>query len=394
MNTHNKKLSIFQGIGIVITTLLGSGIFIVPLLSASLSKGNSLIAWIIMSIAIIPIAYIFGVLGGKYPHVEGSAFFVEQAFGKKMGRIIGLMYTSIIPIGPPVVIITGASYLQAFFPTNLLLLLSLAMIGFVYILNQYNFSISSNIGLAIVVAILVIIGIMTFSATSLDNPIEFEPMDMNFFTSLGTIFWCFVGIEAVSHLSSEFKQGQFLKIIIWGVLIAGALYALVAYAVLAFQAYGTETENMQSLMYIFQSTFPKYGKAFLAIIGFLICLIAVNLYVASSVRLLSSYAKKKLSSRLSLLLVTLAITTTTVIKILFDVPIDTLILYANGVFVVIYFFVALSGVILLRNKDRIIALCAVFMLSVIIVGIGFNMVYAVGVFILLLIGIKLSKIFQ
>jgi hypothetical protein len=88
-----KNLNIFQGIGMVIMTLLGSGIFIVPSLTASLSGTNSLLGWLILSCLIIPIAYIFGVLGSRYPHLEGSAFFVKNAFGEKIGSIVGCVNT-------------------------------------------------------------------------------------------------------------------------------------------------------------------------------------------------------------------------------------------------------------------------------------------------------------
>ena len=191
----------------VITTLLGSGIFIVPSLTASLSGTNSLLGWLILSCLIIPIAYIFGVLGSRYPHLEGSAFFVKNAFGEKIGKIIGMMYISIIPIGPPVVILTGASYLTTLIDSDVLLYISFFMIIVVFILNQYRFSISSNIGLVIVGFILLIIGIMTYFALFEPQTIlHFKTLDNNFLKSLGIMFWCFVGIEAVSHLSSEFKN--------------------------------------------------------------------------------------------------------------------------------------------------------------------------------------------
>ena len=382
----SKNLNIFQGIGVVITTLLGSGIFIIPALSASLSGANSLFGWLLLSLTIIPIAYIFGILGNLYPHLEGSAYFVKSAFGKKLGKIIGIMYISIIPIGPPVVIITGASYLSTLFSYDMLLLTSLFMITIVFILNQYKFSISSNIGLIIVLLILLIILIITYFAFLENNSIKFTPINNDFFNSLGVMFWCFVGIEAISHLSSEFKnKNDFLKVVIFGTLIVGFLYTLVSFSVLKFNIYGDEIINFQSLILIFNKIIPIYGKIILSIIGFLICLIAVNLYVASTTRLLYSYTKEKLSFNINLILISLSISLTVILKVIYDIKIDTLILYANGVFVIIYLFVALSGVKLLLAKDRLIAIVSAFILCGTIWTIGLNILYALGVFLILFI---------
>jgi len=368
----------------VITTLLGSGIFIVPSLTASLSGTNSLLGWLILSCLIIPIAYIFGVLGSRYPHLEGSAFFVKNAFGEKIGKIIGMMYISIIPIGPPVVILTGASYLTTLIDSDVLLYISFFMIIVVFILNQYRFSISSNIGLVIVGFILLIIGIMTYFALFEPQTIlHFKTLDNNFLKSLGIMFWCFVGIEAVSHLSSEFKnKNDFLKIIIFGVLIVGFLYTLVSFSVLKFNIFGDENLNFQSLILIFDTIIPFYGKIILSIVGFLICLIAVNLYVASTTRLLYSYTKNHLTYNINLILIVFCITTTVSLKILYNIKIDTLILYANGVFVLIYFFVGLSGIKLLNKIDKFVSILATFILGIVIVIIGFDMIYAIGIFLL------------
>jgi len=394
VNKITKDISIIQGIGVVITTLLGSGIFIVPAMSATLAGGNSLIGWVLVSLFIIPITYIFGIFGKKYPHIEGSAYFVQNAFGEKIGKTIGLMYLSIIPIGPPVVIITGASYLTSLFSNNkILLLISLLMIGVIFILNQYKFSISSKIGLVIVFLILLIIGIIAYNSLFQSNEITFKALDNNFFKSIGIIFWCFVGIESISHLSSEFKnKNDFLKVVIYGIIIVGFLYTLVAFSVLKYNIFGNEILNIQSLILIFDTIIPFYGKIIISVIGFFICLIAVNLYVASSTRILYSYTKGKLTFNKSLTLIVLSITITTTLKIVYGIKLETLILYANGVFVLIYFFVGLSGIKLLKNIDKIIAIVATIILATIIYFIGLSMIYAIGVFVFLLIATKLQRI--
>jgi len=379
-----KNINLFQGIGVVITTLLGSGIFIVPAVSASLTDGNSLYGWFILSILIVPISYIFGLLGNRYPHIAGSSYFVKKSFGDKLARVIGYLYISIVPIGPPVVVITGATYLSSILNQDISIIAALVMICIISILNQFKYSISSNIGLVIVILIVSIIIFMSYFAYFEQETIKFNKIDKSFFNSLGVMFWCFVGIEAISHLSSEFKyKNDFLKVIIFGTLIVGLLYSLVSYSVLKFNIYGDELVNFKSLIIIFDTILPLYGKYIISIVGFFICLIAVNLYVASTTRLLYSYTKEKISFNKNLLIIIATITITVILKLQFNIKIESLILYANGVFAIIYLFVAISGIKLLKGKERFISIVAALILLGTIITIGINILYAAAIFILL-----------
>ncbi|WP_099203469.1 amino acid permease [Miniphocaeibacter massiliensis] len=88
MENLKATLSMRQGIGILVSTLLGSGIFIVPAMIASEVGILSIFCWILIIILMIPIAITFGDLGAKYPNASGAAFFVESAFGKGIGKAI------------------------------------------------------------------------------------------------------------------------------------------------------------------------------------------------------------------------------------------------------------------------------------------------------------------
>ncbi len=381
MDNLTKDINIFQGIAVVVVALLGSGVFIVPAIGASISGANSLLAWVLISFAILPIAYTFGIFGKTYPHFEGSAYFIQKAFGKNIGKTVGLIYLSIIPIGPPVVIVIASSYLTSLFGGLSLVVASAFMIFIIYILNQFRFSISSNISLVVVFVILCIIGVITYTAVSKDTALVLKSFDSSFLTTMGIMFWCFVGIEAISHMSSEFKNpSDFSKVAMSGIIIVGILYTAVGFAVLKFGMYGDETTNIHSLISIFDDILPVYGGTVLSIVGFLICLIAVHIYVASFTRILYSYSKPTLTFHQILVAICITIATTTAMKIYYNIGIERLIMYANGVFVLIYFLVALSGAVLFEKIDKVIAILSVVVLSIIIYIIGFSMVYAVGTF--------------
>ena len=371
------KLNLYQGTATIIVTLLGSGIFIVPALSATYSGWMALLLWLLMALLILPVAFVFGKLGKLYPSAGGSAYFVENAFGKTFGKITSLLYLSIIPIGPPVVIITGAAYLADAFNTTNLIPFIILMSLIVFILNLISFHISSNINIFITSIIVLLVSV--FFIMSLFQKFQITPHQLNLIKTMGIIFWCFVGIEAITHLSHEFKkENDFFKAIIIAIIIVALMYMAATFSVLVFNAYGDESKNLSSFSIIASKLFP-FAKTITGIIAFLICLMAVNLYIASLTRLATTF---KILFKKALSIIVITVLSISLLKVIFDFNIDLLIIYSNGVFVTVYFLVSLSALKLLKNKKT--ALLAVFSMGVIIFTIGFDMVYAVIVFLLLL----------
>jgi len=104
MKGNNKKLGRWQGAGLLATTLLGTGVFILPQMTISIAGQSSLVSWLILTLAIIPVTLIFARLASLFPHAAGPAYFVEKAFGQIAGRSIGLIFLLIVPLGVPAAI--------------------------------------------------------------------------------------------------------------------------------------------------------------------------------------------------------------------------------------------------------------------------------------------------
>ena len=371
------KLNLYQGTATIIVTLLGSGIFIVPALSAAYSGWMALLLWLLMALLILPVAFVFGKLGKLYPSAGGSAYFVENAFGKTFGKITSLLYLSIIPIGPPVVIITGAAYLADAFNTTNLIPFIILMSLIVFILNLISFHISSNINIFITSIIVLLVSV--FFIMSLFQKFQITPHQLNLIKTMGIIFWCFVGIEAITHLSHEFKkENDFFKAIIIAIIIVALMYMAATFSVLVFNSYGNEFKNLSSFALIASQILP-FAKILTGILAFLICLMAENLYIASLTRLATTF---KISFKKALRVIVLVVLLVSLLKVIINFNIDLLIIYSNGVFVLVYFLVSLSALKLLENKKT--ALFALLNMGIIIFTIGFDMIYAVIVFLLLL----------
>ena len=144
LTTH--KLSVLQGVGLLVSALLGSGVFIIPAIAANVAGSWSLLAWAIMGILIVPIVFTFAQLGKLYPHAGGTAYYVQQAFGERSGRLVSWLFIWVVALGTPVITMTAANFLQnALIALHLLnsgtdfrLLIAIVMLLLVLVINLFG----------------------------------------------------------------------------------------------------------------------------------------------------------------------------------------------------------------------------------------------------------------
>lgn len=80
MSGLKQELGLGQGVGLLSTSLLGTGVFAVPALAALVAGDNSLWAWPLLILLVFPIAIVFALLGRHFPSAGGVAHFVDMAF--------------------------------------------------------------------------------------------------------------------------------------------------------------------------------------------------------------------------------------------------------------------------------------------------------------------------
>ncbi|GAM74022.1 amino acid transporter [Vibrio ishigakensis] len=70
MASLKKDITLIGGIGQMSTTLLGTGLFMVPAIAANIAGKDLLWAWWMLIIAVCPIAMTFAALGKRFPNAE------------------------------------------------------------------------------------------------------------------------------------------------------------------------------------------------------------------------------------------------------------------------------------------------------------------------------------
>ena len=93
-NNDNKKLGVFALAGVVISSMIGGGIYSLPQnMAAGASVGAVLLAWLITGIGVYFIANTFRILSVVKPDLEAGIYmYSREGFGRFVGFIIGWSY--------------------------------------------------------------------------------------------------------------------------------------------------------------------------------------------------------------------------------------------------------------------------------------------------------------
>lgn len=388
-----QELGLIQGVGLLSTSLLGTGVFAVPALVAQLAQQDSLWAWPILILLVFPIAIGFAALGQHFPNAGGAAHFVNLAFGPRMARVTGWLFLSVIPLGLPAALQIAAGFWQAAFGWSDLGLLcvQLLTLGGIWLLGLRSAGSSANIQIVIAMLVVGLVAAIWWQGDITPAHIPWPSVSelswSNTFGALAVMFWCFVGLEAFAHMATEFRapERDFPRALLIGMLVAGAVYWGCTVAVLHFKAYGEGIAATASLPGIVVQLFGEHALWIACFVGYLACFASVNIYTQGFARLVWSQASKgsalaKLSpgqAPVNALSVVVACCLVCCLLIYWlRLPLDMLIVYANGIFVLIYLLCMLAGWRLLKGRAKVMAAIGSLLCCALLLMIGWKSLYA------------------
>ena len=390
MNNLNKTITRWQGMGLMATTLLGTGVFILPQLTIAEAGDRAVQAWLILLAAIVPLGIVFGQLGKEYVNAAGPAYFVERAFGTLYGRVIGILFLCIVPLGAPAALIMTMEFVKPliFLTPEQALLAELSVLMLIYVINVRGLKISGMAQLTLTLAILSVIVVMLMSwgakgAETVKLPAgSYEGM----LNAIGLAVWSFLGIEAVTHLSAEFKdvRRDFVPSILGGLLIVGVIFVACTYL-----SSLAPTAHL-AMVGAYEVLLGGSGRWVIGFLGIAAGIATVNVYLLSLSRLTWTFSEeglfpaklRKLNNHqvptTALLIVLLVCAVVLIGSFLLALPFEMMVRWTNGVFVLIYCASMLAAWRLLGVQHRPaialgLASCLIFMIS-----LGVYMLYAMA----------------
>lgn len=295
-----RSISVWQGVALYVGAVIGSGILILPGMTASIAGADALLAWGGMILLSIPLAYTFAFLAREYPSAGGVATFVERAFGRYAGALIGWFYFIAATAGQFIVPLTGGVYVTYVFhwPSGVAFGIAAVLLAGAITGNYFGLRTSGKVQLAtsgLIVAVLlatILAALPGMHAGALAPRVAGARWGAVGRSAM-LIFWSFFGWEAIASLAPEFHHPKRdVPRAAWGAVgIVGVLYFGIALAVVGTHAYAAGPQswahamNNAALAQVMAVTIGRTGSVVTALLALVICLGTTNAFVASISRL-------------------------------------------------------------------------------------------------------------
>lgn len=243
-----------------------------------------------------------------------------------------------------------------------------AMLAAGLLTNWIGMQLAGKIQIAVVIAIASVLIFAFGAALPRMESVHFTPFMPHGWLSVGQaasmLFWCFIGWEAVSHMSEEFKDPQ--KAAIKGVtaaaIIVGILYFLTALATVGTQSY-LKGGSDSSMVWIISQPLGSWGGIVAGVTGLFICMAAIIAYTGAAARVAYAMSREGnapkwwngLSPRFhtptgSLLFLMFCFAAVMLLYGTGAVSLSTLIQFPNATFILTYMGGCAAGIRLLKGS--------------------------------------------
>lgn len=297
-----RGLGFFEAVSLGIGFLVGSGIFIIPLLAARESGPFSLISWIIGGIFSILTGLCFSELSVRLPKAGGPYTYSHEAFGDFIGLVAGwaflLGYLTMIAAETAVL----AIFFNIFFPDLMGRSSSIFLAFFFMILlnflNYRGIKIEGEtediltIGKIIPLALFIIGGVSLIDLSNFNFSLENKDLLLTALgPSMSLVLWSFLGAEIITVPEEEIKNAKKTvpKAIMASIFITNILYMLIAFVVI-----GIGVGNFNNIIELAEA-YMGTGMGLILKIGCSIAILSsMNAAIMGSSRIIFSMARDNL----------------------------------------------------------------------------------------------------
>jgi amino acid efflux transporter len=293
-----KAIKLRNAVALYSSSVLGSGILVLPGLTAQIAGPGSILAWILLSFASYPFAITFASLSARRPESGGVYSFSREAFGFRVATVTGWLFFLWELTGAPAVALIAASYVQYAFSLGRAETFAIAM-GIVlaaFLINYRGIVISNKVQLAIIASIVALLLVAIVSSSFAVKMENFLPFFPNGLPPVGTaaalIFWSYLGYENVSNVAEEFEHPErdFRRSVVLSIVLIGVLYTSVAFVTVGTRAYEAGG-SVAPFAAILSKFLGIYGAAATAILAAMIIFGLINAYTTGMSRVLYATAR-------------------------------------------------------------------------------------------------------
>ena len=242
-----KTIGLYGAVALALGIVLGGGMLSLPGLVYREAGGWAILAWVLDGALVLPLLFVFAVLGRRFPNAGGVAGFVGAAYPNlKVGCSYLLVGT--FSLGLPGIALTGSGYLasglglvEADNARWIIAGIAGLMIAGVLVIAWLGATFAGAVQNAVVTLLVCCLALVAFSSAPQWAAIDFtvgDPTWLSVWSGMGLAFFAYTGWEMLAFTAEEFKNPRRdfpLAVAISFVLVL-ALYVGAAFSVQAMLA--------------------------------------------------------------------------------------------------------------------------------------------------------------
>lgn len=372
------------GTFVALSTILGSGMMILPGTSYHQLGRSAWIPWTIAAASVIPLLMCYAWLGRRHPSASGVAHYSEIAIGPAAGRSAGLLAMFALVTGIPATAITGGRYVAEFSgAASLEWVFPVVVLGAGTFVAYLGANVSGRLQVGLILSLFVLVTCTAIVALGVHG-VRAPSTELPRFASLGgvltAVYVAFTGWETVAFTFEEHRRPEAIpSIFAASYLIVVTLYALVLAGLFAAVDPGEKALDSAPLLILAERSLGHLGRPVTLVLvvasitaNVFASVLALSRLVFSMARsgylpgVLSWVRKRDRNPVTSVVAVGSALTLIAALVSGGLVPFQSLFILSGGIYFVLYGIGAASYAKLARgHMSRVIsAVCAVIVVAV------------------------------
>ncbi len=309
-NIVSDKMGFLAVFALVVSSQIGSGIFMLPISLAPYGM-YSPISSMISGFGAISLALVFALLCAKFPRTGGPHVYVKHAFGSTVAFFVGWTYWISSWISSTAVTIACVGYLAPLFHNNIQnirLLLEMALVLAIMLINLRGVNTAGRIELLLIVIKIVVLLVIPVAALFFfdrNNFIISEEIS-NFTTSQilahSTLLalWCFIGLESAtaSAGSVDNPAKTIPRAIVLGTICVAIIYFINNFAIMGLISGSKLANSRAPYVDAVKIMFPGNWHVIASVVAFIVSVSNLNTWFLTDGQVALGLAKDKLMPKL------------------------------------------------------------------------------------------------
>ncbi|MDN5247650.1 MAG: amino acid permease [Wolbachia endosymbiont of Tyrophagus putrescentiae] len=299
----HKKIGFLAIFALVISSQIGSGIFMLPISLAPYGI-YSLTSWLISSAGAISLALVFALLCAKFPETGGPHAYVKHAFGPTAAFFTGWTYWVISWVSSTAVTVATIGYLSPLFHQNIRLFWEILLLVIIILVNLKGVTAAGRVELLLTIiktaALLLIPAVVLFHFNKNNFMVSSEVASLTLSQILARstllTMWCFVGLESATAPAGSVNNPAktIPRAIVLGTISVAVIYFINSLAIMGLINGNDLVNSKAPYVDAIRIIFPGNWYLIISFIAFIVCVGNLNAWVLASGQVALGLAEDKL----------------------------------------------------------------------------------------------------